>query len=145
MGVKKQLHGHGDPLLMEVVKGLKDTLHEHQHHEETEESAVRGVGERTFSGKGELMPNRVVLANLRMLIWLVTHHSLNATLGLVPRASYVADALLQETGRYHQAENDHQEALKLASFLRRNKHTSLFDPNSGALFDPIIEVRLGVM
>ena len=44
MGVKKQLYGHGDPLLMEVVKGLKDTL-----HEEKAAGGMRGVGERSAS------------------------------------------------------------------------------------------------
>lgn len=46
MGVKKQLYGHGDPLLMEVVKGLKDTLHE---HEGKAAGGMRGVGERSAS------------------------------------------------------------------------------------------------
>ena len=45
MGVKKQLHGHGDPLLMEVFHGLEETLSS-GHDEKT---PLRGVGERTFS------------------------------------------------------------------------------------------------
>lgn len=44
MGVKKQLHGHGDPLLMEVFHGLEETLSS-VHDEKT---PLRG-GERTFS------------------------------------------------------------------------------------------------
>ena len=50
------------------------------------------------------------------------------------------DSLLKESERYHhQAEQDHHEALKLAHYLRRSKHNSLFDPNSNALYDPILE------
>ena len=68
MGVKKQLCGHGDPLLMEaskmhtttkptrgygdpllmeVVTGLKETLA--SIHDEKTLGGARGVGERTFS------------------------------------------------------------------------------------------------
>lgn len=46
MGVKKQLCGHGDPLLTEVVSGLEATLS--SIHEEDGEG-TRGVGERSFS------------------------------------------------------------------------------------------------
>ena len=52
MGVKKQLRGHGDPLLTEVVAGLEETLS--SIHEENGKGA-RGVGERTLS-KGTSMP-----------------------------------------------------------------------------------------
>eukprot|EP01083_Nonionella_stella_P014436 40549_1 len=50
MGVKKQLYGHGDPLLMEVVAGLEETNSIFQ--EEKPVGGIRGVGERTFS-KGD--------------------------------------------------------------------------------------------
>ena len=118
MGVKKQLSGHGDPLLiaatkagaktkprghadpllMEVVSGLEATLATVQ--EEKALRGTRGVGERTFS-KG--------------------------------------DALLNEVERYHHAEHDQHEAHELALHLRRNKYTSLTDDLSNALFDPILE------
>lgn len=47
MGVKKQLQGHGDPLLMEVVAGLEEMIT--SNHNEKQSGGVRGVGERTFS------------------------------------------------------------------------------------------------
>ena len=44
MAIKKQVRGHADPLLEEVVCGLEETL------KEMKTTAPRGVGERTFSG-----------------------------------------------------------------------------------------------
>ena len=47
---------------------------------------------------------------------------------------------MQEAQRYHhETDHDHHETLKLARYLRRDKHNSLFDPNANALFDPILE------
>ena len=51
MGVKKQVRYGGDPLLMEVFKGLEETLSTIQD-EEKKNTATTGCGERTLS-KGD--------------------------------------------------------------------------------------------
>ncbi len=41
---------------------------------------------------------------------------------------------MQEAQRYHhETDLAHHETLKLARYLRRDKHNSLFDPNANAL------------
>ena len=115
MGIKKQLQGHGDPLLLEVVTRQEKTLaskHEHELYRDEapeldvkDEVGVRGVGERNFC---------------------------------------TGDPLLKESQRYHEAEHDHvaEGAHKLAineSLLKRHKRDSLTDAYSGALFDPILQ------
>ena len=49
MGVKKQVRYGGDPLLMEVFKGLEETL---TIQDEKKNTATTGCGERTLS-KGD--------------------------------------------------------------------------------------------
>ena len=54
MAIQKQLKGHGDPLLLEVVAGLEKTLSSLRENtpelvDKAESHGVRGLGERTFS------------------------------------------------------------------------------------------------
>ena len=46
MGVKKHVYGHGDPLLMEVIAGLEETI-SHVQKEKAVGDTI-GVGERNF-------------------------------------------------------------------------------------------------
>jgi hypothetical protein len=59
MGVTKQTKRHGDPLLLEVVKGLEKTLSCLQEEKEPRLVAVRGVGERHLQHGDPLLTESV--------------------------------------------------------------------------------------
>ncbi|KAL7541442.1 hypothetical protein ACHAXR_010935 [Thalassiosira sp. AJA248-18] len=150
MGIKNP-RVHGDPLLMEVVAGLEDTLAS-IHIQEGKNLGSRGVGERTFCKGDSLLReaeryhhaehDRHEASQLALHLKRVKHNS------LFDHRNALFDPILEEYVLPKQTliqlkvlERDIADGgiAPREDLLKRHKNNSLFSSHSGAMFDPVLQ------
>ncbi|KAL7552293.1 hypothetical protein ACHAWF_015525 [Thalassiosira exigua] len=148
MGVKKQIRGHRDPLLKEVVAGLEETLsslHEEKAH------GVRGAGERTFSRGDPLLReseryHQMEHDNHDEKI-LALHFKRDRHYSLFdPNYEALFDPILEEyvmpaavlTKPSGSFRTSHGQLPLLPAVLKRTKDNSLLSPQAELTSDPVL-------